>query len=216
MTIGTTPAFNRRSILADGKPHPGRSLTEAEFMKWIDEDTRAEWVDGEVVMMAPSSLDHAGFSLWVAGVVREFVSYHNLGSVYGTEVLVRLPRQRRRRLPDLLFVSKERSSILHSTYVDGAPDMILEVVSPESVARDWREKYLEYERAGVREYWIVHRQSERVEVYSISKSGQYRPVDSADGIFRSSVLKGFYLRLSWMLSPDPPSMLAVLRELGVK
>jgi hypothetical protein len=47
----------------EGKSHPGRGMTAREFEQWLDVWTRAEWVDGEVVMMAPSNLDHAEFSM---------------------------------------------------------------------------------------------------------------------------------------------------------
>lgn len=187
-------------------------MTEAEFMEWIDESTRAEWVDGEVVMMAPANLDHADFSGWLYSLVREFVNRRQLGRVYGTEVLVRLPRQRRRRLPDLLFVAAEREAILKRTFVDGAPDLVMEVVSPDSVSRDWRDKYLEYERARIREYWIIDRQNDRVEAYSLSRSGKYQPIPIQDGKIHSGVLKGFFLRIEWVPSSRQPLVLDAIRE----
>jgi Uma2 family endonuclease len=216
MTLLAPTVSRKQPILGDGKQHPGRRMTEAEFVEWIDDKTRAEWVDGEVVMMAPANLDHADFSGWLYSLVREFVNRRQLGRVYGTEVIVRLPRQRRRRLPDVLFVSAERKAILKPTFVDGAPDLIMEVVSPDSVSRDWREKYFEYERAGVREYWIVHRQSDRVEAYALNKAGKYQLIPVQDGKIHSVVLKGFFLRIDWLLSESQPLVLEAIRELGLK
>src|SRR2546421_10584476 len=113
----------------EGKSHPGRRMTAREFEQWLDVWTRAEWVDGEVVIMAPSSLDHAEFSMWLHALLQLFTEHHGLGRVFGTEVLVRLPKQRRRRLPDVMFVAAGRSKILQKTVIDGAPDLIIEVVS---------------------------------------------------------------------------------------
>ena len=70
--------------------------------------------------------------------------------------LVRLPDPLRRgREPDLIFVRKERLPLLKPTYFDGAPDLVVEVASPESLGRDRGEKFVEYERAGVEEYWLI-------------------------------------------------------------
>src|SRR5665213_2885174 len=216
MPLAAPTTSKRLPICGDGKPHPGRRMTGAEFMEWMDEDTRAEWVDGEVVMMAPASVDHVDFSGRLNSLIREFVEHHDLGRVLGTEVLVRLPRQLRKRLPDLLFVAKQREAIIKKTLIDGAPDLIMELVSPDSVARDWRDKYLEYARAGVREYWIIHRDTGRIEVYSLSKLGKYQQIPIQEGKLHSTVLSGFYLRVKWLLASKPPRIREVLRELGVK
>lgn len=200
----------------DAKPHPGRRLTEAEFLAWIDEDTRAEWVDGEVVMMAPVSIDHDQFHAWLRSLLMHFVEHHGLGIVFGSEVLVRFPRQRRLRMPDLTFVSKDRLEIVGPTLINGVPDTIFELVSPESVVRDWRDKFAEYEKAGVREYWVIDRRGGRIEVYSLGRGGKYRPIEERQGRLHSTVLKGFSLRTDWALGEKRPRVAVALKELGVR
>jgi Uma2 family endonuclease len=144
-----------------------------------------------------------------------FSEHHGLGHVFGTEVLVRLPKQRRRRLPDVMFVAASRSKILQKTVIDGAPDLIMEVVSTDSFTRDWREKYQEYERGGVREYWIVDRASKRVEAYVLGRNGKYKAITEENGKVNSTAMKGFYLRPEWMLQQHPPALAAALREMRV-
>lgn len=201
--------------LGDGKPHPGRRMTELEFEQWVDATTRAEWVDGEIVMMAPASLDHAEFAMWLQTVLRLFVEKHEAGAVYGTDVSVRLPKQRRRRLPDVLFVSSARASILQATVINGAPDLIIGIVSPDSSVRDWREKFIEYEKAGVREYWVIDRLTRRVAANELTKAGKYRAIREDKGRLCSAVLKGFYLRPEWVLRERTMPIMPILRELGV-
>jgi Uma2 family endonuclease len=201
--------------VSDAKPHPGRRLTEREFVEWIDDKTRAEWVDGEVIVMSPMSDDHDEFAFWLRTVVQSFVRHHDLGRVKGPDFMVRLPRRRRRRIPDLLFVSKARAEIILPNHVEGAPDLIMELVSPESVSRDWRDKYLDYQAAGVREYWVIDRLSGRVEAYSLGRAAKYKPVEEVDGVLASTALKGFYLRLEWLLARTPPDAAAALKEMGV-
>jgi Uma2 family endonuclease len=205
-----------RSVTGDGKPHPGRRMTEAEFVAWVDAKTRAEWVDGEVVIMPPVSDDHDDFGWWLRTLVQGLVDHRDLGRVKGPEFMVRLPRQKRRRTPDLLFVAKARADRIHNNHVEGAPDLIIELVSPESVARDWREKYLEYERAGVREYWVIDRVAGSFEVYRLGDDGRYERVPEVDGKITSKVIAGFYLRTKWVLGERRPNVFTALRELGVK
>lgn len=202
--------------ISDGKPHPGRRMTEREFVEWVDDVTRAEWVDGEVIVMPPVSMDHDQAVFWARTILQEFVEYFELGHVLGPEFMVRLPRQRRRRTPDVLFVSKAREAILRRNHVEGSPDLIIEVVSPESVVRDWREKYNDYARAGVREYWVIDRFNDRVECYALVRGGKYKGIAEVDGKLASKVLPGFYLRTEWLLRRVLPSRRSVLRELGVK
>lgn len=199
----------------DLRPHPRRRMTEAEFLAWADEDTLAEWVDGEVIMMAPANVDHDQFFGWLRSLLTMFVEHHDLGAVFGPEVLVRLPRQRRLRMPDLVFVAKSHSQMVAATRIVGAPDLIIELVSPDSAARDWREKYIEYEKAGVAEYWVVDRAGGRMEAYSLAR-GKYRLIEVQHDRISSLVLKGFYLRTEWALAEKRPRVGEVLRELGVR
>lgn len=113
-------------------------------------------------MMAPAAVDHDDVVGWLIALIKLLLALRPTGSVHGPEVLVRLHKIRRRRLPDVAYVSSERRSIVENTEIVGPPDMIIEVVSPDSIERDWFEKYSDYERAGVHEYWAVDRLADRV------------------------------------------------------
>lgn len=198
----------------NGRPVPGLRMSEQEFEAWCDEDVKAEWVDGEVVLMSPENTEHIEVAQWLFRVTVDFVESRDLGQVISREFQVRLPRQRRRRGPDLLFVAKDRLNLLKGTYFDGAPDLIAEVVSPDSVSRDWREKYLEYERAGVREYWVADPLSSRVEAYALGKGKKFQAIAESEGRITSTVLPGFCLRPAWFWTRPRPR--TVLKELGVR
>ena len=197
-----------------GKRHPGRRMTEAQFEAWVNVDTRAEWVDGEVVMMSPANYDHSDISLFLASVLRMFVESKGLGSVQCIEVQVRLGTLKRRRVPDVLFVSKRRMHLVKPTYVDGAPDLIMEVVSPDSDARDWRDKYLDYQAAGVGEYWVIDPMSKCVEAYALTGKS-YQRIMERRAKLASGIVKGFWIKPAWLWESPRPSIASVLRELKV-
>lgn len=201
--------------LSERHPFGGRKVSEEEFVAWCDEDVKAEWVDGEVIVMSPSSFEHVTLDGWLLSVLRIFAEHHDLGAVAGPELQVRFANQRRRRVPDVLFVAKARRQVVHENHVEGAPDLIMEIVSPDSVSRDWRQKYQEYEAAGVREYWVLDPLSQSGEAYALSAENKYNSIEEHDGKVASTVLPGFYLRPAWLWQEPLPKVLDVLKELGV-
>jgi len=206
-----TPPTRRGEI----QRHPRRRMTEDEFVDWIGEKTRAEWIDGEIIMMAPVSGDHDWLGWWLRSLVQHFVEYHGLGHVRGSEFTVVLPKLRQRRMPDVSFVSAARSEIVLSNHIDGAPDLVIEVVSPDSIKRDWQDKFNSYQRAKVREYWIVDPLTTRLEAYTLSRTGKFRRIPESDDGISSIVLPGFHLRARWLFSAARPSLLTILREWGI-
>src|SRR5579884_214838 len=104
------PSVRPKVVSDDVQSHPGRKMTEREFLAWIALKTRAEWIDGEVEMMAADSLDHSTYGWWLLALVKEFVERHRLGSAYGPNVLVRLPRRKRIRMPDVVFIASDSSA----------------------------------------------------------------------------------------------------------
>jgi len=216
MALAVTKQREHQQWTGDGKPHPGRRMSEQEFVEWVDSTTLAEWVDGEVIIMSPVTDQHDDLTGWLRTLAQTFVEEREAGRVKGPEFMVRLPRQRRRRMPDLLFVQSAREHLIRTNHVEGAPDLIVEVVSQDSIARDWRQKYLEYERAGVREYWIIDPMAQRVEAYESGKGSKYKQIPERDEKISSAILAGFYLRPRWLFARRLPRITSCLREMGIK
>jgi Uma2 family endonuclease len=210
--------------LADFAVPPPGKMTEAEFVAWCDEDTRAEWVDGEVVMMSPANPEHGILCAWLAGLLGQFVEHHGLGLV-AYDVQVSLTIVSRRRAPDILYVAKDHLDRLTETHLEGPPDLIVEVVSPDSEARDWREKYLEYEAGGVREYWVIDPAPQHAEAYALAETvaskgrkaakNEYRRLNEKQGVIASAVLPGFFVRTAWLWPQTRPKVLDALRQMGL-
>jgi Uma2 family endonuclease len=200
-------------VNADLPPHPGRRMTEEEFVEWCG-DFWAEWVDGEVIMMMTVHRDHAFLHNFLYRLLGDFVEMRDLGLALVEPFQIRLGPQRRRRAPDVFFVAKERVDIIKKYNVEGAPDLIIEIVSPESEARDWREKYLEYESAGVREYWVINPTSGHTEAYALT-DGRYARIPERDGKIPSAVLPGFHIRPAWVLARPLPRVRDALHDMGL-
>jgi Uma2 family endonuclease len=196
----------------NGRPVPGIRMSEGEFLRWaLTQRVASEWMDGEVLLMAPVSSEHSDINRWLISLISLYIEEHDLG-VLRFDFFVRLPNQRRLRIPDLIFISKERTQLIHSTYLDGAPELVFEIISRDSQSRDRREKYFEYERGGIREYWIVDPFSKSVEAYQL-QGKKFGRIEEAGGILKSSVLRNFWLRPEW-LSPQPlPRISSVLKRL---
>src|SRR5207249_11257195 len=110
---------------------------------------------GEVNLMSAPSYRHQALVNFLANLLTLFVEAHDSGDVIPGPFQMKLPVRPSGREPDLLFVSKERQDLIRETYLDGAADLVVEIISIESRGRDTLDKRDEYEQSGVREYWLV-------------------------------------------------------------
>jgi Uma2 family endonuclease len=193
---------------------PKLRMTEEEFDAWCDEDVRAEFVDGEVLIMSPVVDYHYLITHFLVTLLNLYLLERPYGKLVGPEFQVRL-RKGLRRVPDLMYVSADRAHIVQRTRVEGAPDIAWEIVSQDSIERDRRDKFLEYQLLGVREYWLIDPLAQVVEVYARGEDGAFERVEHEDGKLSSRVLPGFWLRPEWLLSIPLADVRVCLRELGV-
>ena len=153
-----------------------KHYTYADYLQWPD-DTRYELIDGEAFLMSPAPLvEHQE----VAGEVFRQLANQLDGQPcrpYIAPVDVRLPRKDEADAaidtvvqPDVLVVCDPHK--IDRRGVRGAPDWVLEVLSPSTAAHDQIAKRRTYERAGVREYWLVHPGDRTLTVYVLD-NGQY-------------------------------------------
>ena len=193
---------------------PRKRISYEEFLEWCEEDTWAEWVDGRVVMVSPAATKHRLITGLLLQIMNIYAETRNLGQVLSAPFLMRLPDVPSGREPDLLFVAHAHLDRLKETYLDGPADLIVEIVSPESRARDRGEKFYEYEAAGVGEYWLIDPDRQQAEFYRLGADGRYRLFTAdAEGIYRSEVLPGLWLRVEWLWQESLPKVLDVLREM---
>jgi len=166
-----------------------KKYTYADYESW-DDGNRYELTDGKIHMMSPPSQKHQEIS----GEL--FVQFHNFLRGKACKVLaapfaVRLNADKEDDTifePDLLVVCDK--SKLDGKRCNGAPDLVIEILSPSTASRDRVTKFNKYLQAGVREYWIVDPESKTVSVH-ILENGKYVVQSYGDtGEITVSVLEG--------------------------
>jgi Uma2 family endonuclease len=179
-------------------PPPDGRISYEEFLA-LDGEDWAEWVDGEIIKMSPPIEPHQDLTGFLFTILRVFVQQNKLGKVIIAPFQMRLEMRPSGREPDLLFIKSENLARLNPKYLDGPADLVVEVISPESRARDRGEKFYEYEQAGVPEYWILDQARRKAEFYALGADGLYEAAAvGAGGVYRSALLPGFWLRLAWL------------------
>ena len=205
------PALQQRLVVLLAEPQR-RRMTYEEFLAWADEDTLAEWVDGEVVMYSPASSRHQKIVGFLSAVIGMYVRQHELGVTMLAPFQMKLPGSGRE--PDLIFVAAQHVDRLRDTYLDGPADLAIEVLSPESVSRDRGEKFYEYARGGVPEYWLIDPGTQWVEFYRLGGERYRLAFEGQVGQYHSVALPGFWLRVEWLWQDPLPNVEDVLLEIG--
>lgn len=192
---------------------PRKQMTYEQFLDWADEDTYAEWVDGEVELMSPASVPHQDLSVFITRLFAQYIEDKGYGKVLPAPFQMKLANVLRGREPDVLFITDEHLSRLQRNYLDGPADIAVEIASPESILRDRGAKYGEYEAGGVREYWVIDNEARRADFFVLGDDGAYERVHpNGDGIYRSAVLPEFWLNVNWLWEQPLPTLRRVLQE----
>jgi Uma2 family endonuclease len=121
------------------------------------------------------------------------------------------------REPDILFVARANRERLTDKHLDGPADLVIELVSDDSVARDRVEKFDEYQEAGVAEYWLFDPRpgKEWADFSRLSEAGTYEAVTpDAAGRIHSSALPGFWLDPAWFWQDPLPQARILLNTIA--
>jgi Uma2 family endonuclease len=180
-------------------------MSYEEWRAWNPEGIRSEWVDGEAIIFMSTSIRHARLVRFLLALLDHFVCFRGLGEVFAETVEMHLGG--RSRFPDILFVRTNHLHRVSETRLDGPADLVIEIVSDDSVDRDRKEKFAEYAAAGVAEYWLIEARPGEIgaEFYRLVNS-TYEPIPlDADGRLRSTVVEGFWLRPEWLWTEPLPN-----------
>jgi Uma2 family endonuclease len=145
--------------------------TYEDWLRLPTDGTRYEVIDGVLYMTPAPSVAHQDASGSLFAALRAFLHPRG-GKVFAGPVDVLLPGQPVPLEPDLVAVTADRREIIGVQSIAGAPDLVVEILSPSNWMYDRNEKFAVYRTAGVPEYWIVDYRAKTIEVF-VLESGEY-------------------------------------------
>lgn len=158
-----------------------------------DDGKRYEVIRGELYMSAAPRPLHQRVITRLSFFLEGYLEKSDLGTAFVAPIDVLLPKKLGDPVqPDIVVIRREGLDIIDELNIKGAPDLVVEVLSPSNPAHDRNLKYELYEEAGVPEYWIIDPQSRTVEIY-VLRGGTYEQIGqwSEGETARSAVLGGF-------------------------
>lgn len=186
----------------NGWPQQGKWRYE-DYLHLPDDGRRYEIIEGVLYMANVPSIEHQFSVSEVHFQLKLFVREKQLGQVFTSPIEIHLAENTRPVQPDVLFIRQNRLPVPGAQIYEGAPDLIVEVISPSSIRLDRHIKFDAYERYGVTEYWIVDPKARLVEVYTWQRGeyalwGQY----TGDEIVTSKLLEGLGIKASLLFQPQ--------------
>jgi len=190
---------------------PAGTTTFSDFLELIREDQKADLLDGVIYLASPENADHNDLLRWLTVVLDLFIEERKLGRLTINKVAYRLS-DRTAPEPDLAFVAANRIDRIKPGYVDGPPDLAVEIVSPDSVDRDYEEKRRRYEASGVLEYWIID-PLESTATFLVREGDAFVEQIAREHLYHSRVLEGFELDTRWLFQRPLPATMPIVRRL---
>lgn len=160
----------------------------------LPEGKKCQLIHGEIIMSPAPSFFHQSLAYNLVLLFANFIENRNLGVLRFAPVDVLLSN-REVYQPDIIFISKERLDIIDEQKVNGAPDLVVEILSPATAYYDLTQKRYVYEKNGVKEYWIVDPAELTVEVLENVNGGfqTFSRVRGGAGIIESKLLSGLFI-----------------------
>jgi Uma2 family endonuclease len=187
-------------------------VTEEMFDESVDEDTKAELIDGVMVVHSPASPRHDDVAGFLRSLMRFYVRRKKLGNVLGPDSLVHLATCRK-FAADMYFLEQKRvPRPLPRKEFEGAPDLVAEVLSPSNREVDIEDKRPAYQQAGVKEIWLIDPDAEEIMV-DRRRGKRYVTRCVSRGQIKSHVIPGFWIEAAWLWSDPLPEELECLLEI---
>jgi len=186
-----------------------KDLTVDEFMtRYMD--GFYEYVEGYVIQMSPNRIEHIDLLGYLIVLVSTYFELRPIGRVISQPFVMRLPAfPKRRREPDAMIILNSNPGRIECTYMNGAPDLVIEIISEESFVRDNGEKFIEYQNGGVGEYWLLDRLRQDARFYRPNADKIYVPQPITDGIYQTPILPGLKLHVPTLWQEQLPGPIAV-------
>jgi Uma2 family endonuclease len=170
-----------------------------------------EWVSGEVIKMAPVSDRHDVTGRYFSILLEAYFALSPIGVIREAPFVLRLDAVNSRREPDLQIILNSNTGQLTKTAMIGPADICIEIVSLESVERDYGKKFEEYEAAGVKEYWITDPIRREARFCRLTAEGRYQTqLPDSEGNYQTPLLPGLRLQVPSLWQEPLPDIISVV------
>jgi Uma2 family endonuclease len=187
-------------------------VTEEMFDELVDEDTKAELIDGVMIVHSPASLRHEHISGFLGGLMSFYADVKGQGIVIASGNGVAHLAACRKFSPDVFFIRQDRVPLTLPKEFEGAPDLVVEVLSPSTRHEDLNQKRAAYHDVGVEEIWFVDFENKRF-VIDRKRGHSYVEEVVSEGVATSSVLDGFWVNVAWVWTEPLPNRMSCLQEI---
>jgi len=157
-------------IPAGDWPEQG-AWTYADYSRLPDTGWRYEIIEGELFMSPAPHPKHQIVINRLGTALTNHVNQHQKGQIIYAPIDVFLPTENTSVQPDILFLAQDRLDLISDRGIEGPPDLIIEILSPSNWIIDRQDKFVLYEKSGVKEYWIVDIKQQTIEVFSLTAAG---------------------------------------------
>ncbi|MCI0710722.1 MAG: Uma2 family endonuclease [Chloroflexi bacterium] len=167
-----------------------------------------EWVQGVVIQMAPASSRHDALTTYLRMLLEAYLALRPVGTLRSAPFVMRLDESFRE--PDIQFIAADRTNHLTDIAMNGPADICIEIVSAESVRRDYGDKFEEYERVGVKEYWMIDPLRNEAHFHRLQDdTGRYASIHPDNSLYTTALLPDFQLDSSHLWADTLPDFFAV-------
>lgn len=167
----------------------------------LPEGAPYQLIGGKLVMTPAPTTYHQIISIRLVGEFIDFVREKDSGIILAAPIDVYF-EEKETYQPDIIFIAKDRLSIIEPARINGAPDLVVEILSPSTGYYDLKKKARTYARHGVKEYWVVDPEDHSIEVYA-GQEGKFVLSQRVEGEGRvkSLVLEGLAVEAKEIFAP---------------
>jgi Uma2 family endonuclease len=179
---------------------------EDYFANW---EGHYEWVDGVVIEMPPLTERNYNLQDYLADLFKAYFVYRPIGEIREDPFTMRLPDKVNRQ-PDIQVILGDNQKNLKKTYMDGAANIVIEIVSRATAGIDRGVKFEEYQKGKVNEYWLIDPQAKDTLFYRLDEEGTFIAQEMENKLYRTSQLPDFVLNTAILWEEKLPNIAEIL------
>jgi Uma2 family endonuclease len=169
-------------------------------------------MDTHVVEISPITSHHSQLLVFISCILKMSADHSDSGFVFAAPYIMHCSDDVE-MMPDVLYVSRERSGLIAEDCLEGSADIAVEIVAHGSDPEDREVNLADYEGTLVREYWLIDPEYRVATFYQRNSEKKFVPARVGDsGIYRSKVLPNLFVKTGWLWEAPMPKTMVVLRE----